>query len=224
MLTAPAKGVRAAVVDWPMSAVSLSGENRETLVGLASDLLDAWRCYSDPKRDILHCTTEPHNTITPILRRSGGGYRLMLVLRNNRTTAEHPLGLFHPHAPLHHIKKENIGLIEVMGLFILPGRLKGELAALEEYLTGARALEVPDEGDPSFKHFPWMMEVARKTGTGHSPEAAQQALREAVARVCGQVLSDAGVYKQTEDGLCGMLAFLEAAGYARAEKLDGVHG
>ncbi len=217
-LSCPAPGVRAAVIDWPMSALSLAGTDREALISLAVSMLSAWREYSDPKRDILAHTTEPHNTITPILRKLDQEYRLMLVLRNNRTTAEHPLGLFHPHAPLHHIKKENIGLIEVMGLFILPGRLKDELQQLECYLTGEKPLKEPAANDPSFKHFPWITELAAKTGTGLKKEEARRALDTAVADVCSQVLADAGVFKQTEDGLRGMLAFLAAQGLHKAER------
>lgn len=212
-LKSPVPGMKAAVVDWPMSALSLAGKDREELISLAMRVLDAWRSYSDPQRDILAHTTENHNTITPILRKTDGEYRLMLVLRNNRVTEEHPLGLFHPHAPLHHIKKENIGLIEVMGLFILPGRLKEELKQLEGYLTGEKLLKEPLEDDPSFKHFSWITELAFKTGTGLTNERAQQALNTAVADVCSQVLADAGVFKQTEDGQKGMLAFLRTTGF-----------
>ncbi len=217
-LASPVPNIRAAVLDWPMSAIALYGKDREALIAQAVSILALWREYSDPARDILAHTAEPHNTITPILRRADGEYKLMLVLRNNRTTKEHPLGLFHPHAPLHHIKKENIGLIEVMGLFILPGRLKEELKELEGYLTGAKPLTEPDAQDPAHKHFTWLTEVAKKTGTSLSTDAARQALQNAVADVCSQVLADAGVYKQTEDGCRGMLAFLKTAGYAKLKK------
>jgi UDPglucose--hexose-1-phosphate uridylyltransferase len=214
-LMAPA-GIRAAVMDWPMSAISLRGEDREALISLAVKVLGVWREYSDPKRDILARTTEPHNTVTPILRREGKGYRLMLVLRNNRTTKEHPLGLFHPHAPLHPVKKENIGLIEVMGLFILPGRLKEELSLLESYLTGEKPLVRPAEDDPACKHFAWLTELASRSGTALATEDARQALRAAVGDICCQVLKDSGVFKQTADGLDGMLAFLETVGLKKA--------
>ena len=107
-------------------------------------MLTAWRAYSDPELGILAHTDAPHNTITPIMHKCGDEYKLLLVLRNNRVSEEHPLGIFHPHAQLHHIKRENIGLIEVMGLFILPGRLKTELKECEQYLTGALPLEHPE--------------------------------------------------------------------------------
>ncbi|MDY6040859.1 MAG: UDP-glucose--hexose-1-phosphate uridylyltransferase, partial [Candidatus Faecousia sp.] len=131
--------VKAGLVKWPMSVIRLDCPNKERLVELADKILKAWRGYSDAEAFVFAETEgEPHNTITPIARRRGADYELDLVLRNNITTEEHPLGVYHPHAQLHHIKKENIGLIEVMGLAVLPSRLKGELAALEEaILTGA---------------------------------------------------------------------------------------
>ena len=138
------------------------------------------------------------------------------MLRNNLTTDEHPLGVFHPHAQLHHIKKENIGLIEVMGLFILPGRLVQELNGLEKYLTGAVALDdAPADDSPLQKHYAWVREIAAKHGSNLSPEAAQAALREGLADKCAQVLADAGVYKNTPEGNAGVLRFLESIGYAK---------
>ena len=125
------KDVRAGIVKWPMSVIRLTAKAPERLVELADRILLSWRGYTDEKAMILAETDgEPHNTITPIARRRGEDFELDLVLRNNLTTPEHPLGVYHPHAELHHIKKENIGLIEVMGLAILPGRLKTELAAV----------------------------------------------------------------------------------------------
>ena len=217
MLSSPVAGIRAAVLDWPMSAIALYGVDREALIEQTVNILNLWREYSDSTCDILAHTTEPHNTITPILRKAGAEYKLMLVLRNNRTTHEHPLGLFHPHAPLHHIKKENIGLIEVMGLFILPGRLKEELKELEGYLTGLKPLIEPDENDPSHKHFPWLLEIAQAFGTSLTVDAARQVLENAVAKVCSQVLADAGVYKQNDQGRKGIQAFLNTAGYRPLE-------
>src|SRR5699024_1115270 len=114
-------------------------------------------------------------------RRVDGKYRLLLVLRNNRTSAEHPLGIFHPHAPLHHIKKENIGLIEVLGLFILPGRLKTELKLLETYLTGSKPMVRPEEGDRSYKHWDWLKDIVARRGLCTDAAQAEQVLREEVA-------------------------------------------
>ena len=197
-----------------MSAVALTGTSPEHLIDAADKLLTAWREYSDPTCGIYAETEgQPHNTITPILRKVDGKYRLLLVLRNNRTSAENPLGIFHPHEPLHHIKKENIGLIEVMGLFILPGRLKNELKQLEPYLTGTQPLVAPQEGEATYKHWPWVQDIVNRRGTCSSAEEAEQILREEVATVCAQVLADAGVYKQNAAGLAGMKRFLATLGY-----------
>ena len=180
---------------------TLAGAFRN-LMDEADKILNAWRAWSDPSCEVYAETDgTPHNTITPILRKVDDEYRLSLVLRNNRTSDEHPLGIFHPHAPLHHIKKENIGLIEVMGLFILPGRLKTELCALEDFLTGERPLVQPEENDMTAKHFDWIKSIVHEHGLCANHEAAAACLRSEVAKVCAQVLSDAGGYKQDEEGL-----------------------
>lgn len=213
-LQSPAAGVRAAIIDWPMSGVQLCGKDESVLINEAERILNAWRGWSDVACDVVAETDgTPHNTITPILRSVDGEYRLTLVLRNNRTSAEHPLGIFHPHAPLHHIKKENIGLIEVMGLFILPGRLKTELAELEAFLTGERAMVRPADDDMSAKHFDWVQEIVNNNGLCQDHEAAAAVLRSEVAKVCAQVLQDAGVYKQDENGLAGFKRFMASVGY-----------
>ena len=217
-LTAPVEGVAAWVADWPMTCVVLKGTDRAALVELADRMLAAWRRYSDPACDILAETDAPHNTITPVARKEGGAYKLYLVLRNNRTSAEHPLGIFHPHADLHHIKKENIGLIEVMGLFILPGRLQKELSELAKYLTGARPMcDAPAEGSPLCQHWAWLRSIAEKTGTALSGDEAGAALRQAVAEKCARVLADAGVYKRTPEGNAGVLRFLSGLGYGTVD-------
>ena len=213
-LTGPEAAVDAAIIDWPMSALQLSGTDEDALINEADRILSAWRAWSDPACEVLAETDgTPHNTITPILRKDGERYLLTLVLRNNRTSQEHPLGIFHPHAPLHHIKKENIGLIEVMGLFILPGRLKTELAALQDFLTGKRALVRPEENDMSAKHFDRVADIVRQHGLCADDAAAEVLLRSEVARVCAQVLADAGVYKQDEQGLQGFMRFMDSVGY-----------
>ncbi len=214
-LTAPEAGVEAWVADWPMTCIVLRGENRQQLTDLADTMLDAWRKYSDPACGIHAFTQEtPHNTITPVARMEDGKYKLYLVLRNNLTTEEHPLGVFHPHSDLHHIKKENIGLIEVMGLFILPGRLVKELGDLEKYLTGEIPIDrAPAPGAPLEKHYAWVREIAAETGTSLNPEQAQQAMRDALSLKCAHVLRDAGVYKQTPEGDAGVLRFLKTLGY-----------
>lgn len=213
-LNAPVDGVDACILDWPMSALQLSSCNRQLLIDEAERILNAWRVYSDPACQVLAETDgKPHNTITPILRKVGDVYRLNLVLRNNRTSDEHPLGIFHPHGPLHHIKKENIGLIEVMGLFILPGRLKTELAALNGYLTGEKPLVQPEKSDASFKHFNWVEGIVQAHGLCASNQEAEALLRAEVAKVCAQVLADAGVFKQDENGLAGFKRFAASVGY-----------
>ena len=213
-LKAPVEGVKAAILDWPMSAVQLCGKDEAVLINEAERILDAWRCWTDASCDVFAETDgTPHNTITPILRKIGEDYKLTLVLRNNRTSNEHPLGIFHPHAPLHHIKKENIGLIEVMGLFILPGRLKLELSELEAFLTGERALVRPAEEDMSAKHFDWVCEIVASHGKCKDRSEAAALLRTEVAKVCAQVLADAGVYKQDTNGLNGFKRFMASLGY-----------
>ena len=198
--------VKAGLVKWPMSVIRLDCPNKERLVELADKILKLWRGYSDSEAFVFAETEcEPHNTITPIARRRGADYELDLVLRNNITTEEHPLGVYHPHAQLHHIKKENIGLIEVMGLAVLPSRLKGELAALEEaILTGA------DIGaDPVLsKHASWVEEL--KTRYRFTPENTAAILQEEVGQVFCRVLEHAGVYKHTDEGRSAFLRFIDA--------------
>ena len=211
-LHAPKAKVTAGILDWPMSTLRLTSCDATALMDLAEEALAAWRQYSDPSLDILSYTDAPHNTITPVLRREGENYVLDLVLRNNRTTAEHPMGLFHPHADLHHIKMENIGLIEVMGLFILPGRLKDELNALRSLLTGGE--DKVDMDQPLYKHMPWVK--ALRATHGHIDAGnAEAILRQGVADKCGRVLMDAGVYKQSDAGRKGFLRFLQGLGYAK---------
>ena len=155
-----------------------------------------------------------HNTTTPIVRRRGETYEMDLALRCNITSPEHPLGVFHPHEDLHHIKKENIGLIEVMGLFILPGRLLAELEGLKDYLTGRRALDdAPAAGSPLEKHYGWVRGIAEACGTDLDDAGAEAAPHRALAVKCARVLADAGVYKHTPEGDAGLLRFLRSIGY-----------
>jgi len=210
--------VRASIVKWPMSVVRLTSPNRTQLFKAASHLLAAWRGYSDESVGIRAFTGEtPHNTITPIARmRPNGVYELDLVLRNNRTSDEHPEGIFHPHRELHHVKKENIGLIEVMGLAVLPGRLKEELAAIEALLTGASndAGWADDAAHPLHKHADWIRGLLAAHGTSMTPADAERLLRDEVGRIFLAVLSDAGVFKQDEQGLTAFAAFLGSIGYS----------
>ncbi len=206
-------GVEAEIADWPMTCIRLRGRDRNVLTATALRILEGWRAYSDPRRGIFAETDGvPHNTITPILRIEDAQWKLDLVLRNNLTTPEHPLGVFHPHEDLHHVKKENIGLIEVMGMFILPGRLVAEFAQLRKYLTGQTPLsEVPPEDSPVRKHYSWVTEIAKETGTSLSAEQADAAIRRALSQKCARVLADAGVMKDD----AGTLRFLETVGFTK---------
>ena len=196
--------VQAGIVKWPMSVVRISCEDSSRLVDLADRILNAWRGYTDESA-VIYAETDgtPHNTITPIARMRDGKYELDLVLRNNLTTPEHPLGLYHPHAELHHIKKENIGLIEVMGLAVLPARLKEELAAVAESLvTGAdlRASEL------TAKHADWAEGFAPKYTI--TADNALDIVQRETGLVFAQVLEHAGVYKRDEAGKAAFLRFL----------------
>ena len=198
--------IQAGLVKWPMSVIRLDGEDPKRLAELAEKILNVWRGYSDESQGITAFSDgEPHNTITPIARRRGNLYELDLVLRCNITTPEHPLGVFHPHADKHHIKKENIGLIEVMGLAVLPSRLKGELSDLaEKIVTGADLRTDAVQA----KHADWVDEL--KTQYTFTAENALDILLRETGRVFSQVLEDAGVYKRTESGKAAFLKFVEA--------------
>lgn len=190
--------VTAGIVKWPLSVIRLQGTDVERIIDLAEHILNKWRGYTDEDAFIFAETDgTPHNTITPIARKRGDLYELDLTLRNNITTEEHPLGVYHPHAKLHHIKKENIGLIEVMGLAVLPARLKGEMELLEEYILEGKDIRSNDQIE---KHADWVDEFLpdypdiNKDNIGHI-------LEQEVGKVFCQVLEDAGVYKCTPEGL-----------------------
>ena len=192
--------VSAAIVKWPMSVIRLSGADKARLVDLADKILVAWRGYTDASADV-YAETEgvPHNTITPIARRRGEAFELDLVLRNNITTDEHPLGLYHPHAEHHNIKKENIGLIEVMGLAILPARLKGEMAELRRAIL--------NKEDVTGIHKAWF--DAFKDSYSFTEENTDEILRAEIGNTFVRVLRDAGVYKDTDEGLAHFLKFID---------------
>ncbi len=196
--------VRAGIVTWPMSVVRLTCADPERLIDLADKILLSWRSYTDREAMILAETGgEPHNTITPIARRRGEVYELDLVLRNNLTTPEHPLGLYHPHAELHHIKKENIGLIEVMGLAVLPARLKAELAAVADKLVSGEDLR----DDPlTASHADWAEEFRNRYAL--TAGNALDIVYHEVGLVFAKVLEHAGVYARTPEGQEAFLRFL----------------
>ena len=196
--------VQAGIVNWPMSVIRLTGADPVRIADLAEKILDCWRNYSDEAVGVVAFSDgEPHNTITPIARRRGTDYELDLVLRCNITSGEHPLGVFHPHADKHHIKKENIGLIEVMGLAVLPSRLKGELSSLADAITEGRDLT----GDETLsKHAAWVEEL--KKCYCFTKENALEILLQETGKVFSAVLEDAGVYKNTPQGAEGFRRFI----------------
>lgn len=198
--------IHAGIVKWPMSVIRLDGKDPVRLAQLADKILICWRGYSDEAVGVVSFSDgEPHNTITPIARRRGELYELDLVLRCNITTPEHPLGVFHPHADKHHIKKENIGLIEVMGLAVLPSRLKQELTDLASAIvSGADIAADPVLG----KHAPWVGEL-KKQYTFTAENALDIILKE-TGKVFTEVLEDAGVYKNTPEGRAAFLKFVDA--------------
>ena len=197
--------IRAGIVKWPMSVIRLTGEDPERIADLADKILTLWRGYSDESVGVIAFSDgEPHNTITPIARRRGEDFELDLVLRCNITTKEHPLGVFHPHADKHHIKKENIGLIEVMGLAVLPSRLKAELHDLAEAIVVGRDIAADEV---LCKHEPWVEEL--KAHYTFTKENALEIILQETGKVFAAVLEDAGVYKNTPEGAAAFARFVD---------------
>ena len=194
----------AGIVKWPMSVIRLNGSDPARIADLADKILTLWRGYSDESVGIIAFDGEPHNTITPIARRRGENYELDLVLRCNITTDEHPLGVFHPHADKHHIKKENIGLIEVMGLAVLPSRLKGELTALAEAIVAGKDIAA---NEVLSKHAVWVEGL--KAQYTFTAENALDIILQETGKVFAAVLEDAGVYKNTAEGKAAFLKFID---------------
>ena len=196
--------VKAGIVKWPMSVIRLNAKEPERLIALADKILGSWRGYTDEAAMILAETDgEPHNTITPIARRRGEDFELDLVLRNNLTTPDHPLGIYHPHEEFHHIKKENIGLIEVMGLAILPGRLKKELEAVEEKLLSGEDMT---ENPLTKSHAKWAADIAANYEI--TAENVKEIVQKETGIVFSKVLEQAGVYKRTPEGKEAFLRFI----------------
>ena len=199
--------INCGIVKWPMSVIRLQCENKDRLIELADKILLAWRGYSDPDAFIFANTNnEPHNTITPIARKRDNLFELDLVLRNNITTDEHPLGVYHPHAELHHIKKENIGPIEVMGLAVLPARLKNELNALADAIVKGDDLYSDDTLN---KHAEWADMIKAKY-SDINKDNVMTILQDEIGLVFSKVLEHAGVYKRTDEGLKAFLRFIES--------------
>lgn len=201
--------ISAGIVKWPMSCIRLNGPDKSRINALADKILAAWREYTDEDAFIYAYTDgTPHNTITPIARRRGDNYELDLVLRNNITTEEHPLGVYHPHAEHHHIKKENIGLIEVMGLAVLPARLKNEIAILRDCLKNGDNVS---ENETIAKHEEWVKELKVIYGdfTAMTKEKIEEILRVEIGKVYCSILGQAGVYKRTDAGKDAFIRFAD---------------
>ncbi|MFB5268067.1 UDP-glucose--hexose-1-phosphate uridylyltransferase [Paenibacillus enshidis] len=213
--------VQAAVVKWPMSVVRFTSADPEQLLEAGDALYEAWKQYSDPSVDVLAFSAAdgeqvPHNTVTPIVRRGlDGSYEMDLVLRNNRTSEQHPEGIFHPHREMHHLKKENIGLIEVMGLAILPGRLKEELDAIADILSGDVALAEAAAQDDHLlhKHAGWIDELIGRFGRSMEKEEAVRLLQNEVGLKFSTILEHAGVFKRNDEGQAAFHRFLTSLGY-----------
>ena len=196
--------IHAGIVKWPMSVIRLNGREPARIAELADKILTCWRGYSDESVGVIAFDRgEPHNTITPIARRRSDHYELDLVLRCNITTEEHPLGVFHPHADKHHIKKENIGLIEVMGLAVLPSRLKGELTDLAAAIVAGKSIA---SDETLSKHAAWVEELKKQYT--FTEENAMEILMQETGRVFAAVLEDAGVYKNTLEGRAAFERFI----------------
>ena len=204
------EAVSLGIVNWPMSVLRLQSDDKEQLIALADHILTAWRGYSDPAVQVLAASDgQPHHTITPIARIRDGHYELDLVLRDNQTSPEHPDGIYHPHADVQHIKKENIGLIEVMGLAILPPRLKEELKLVQRYLLGQV------DGVAKY-HQEWADDLKTQHPDLSSEEESQEVVRVSVGNIFARVLEDAGVYKRTEEGQAAFRRFVTSLGKSKS--------
>ena len=200
------ESVKAGIVQWPMSVIRLTSDSKDDLTNLAEKVLLSWRQYSDPSVQVLaESNGTPHHTITPIARKRDGQFELDLVLRDNQTSPEHPDGIYHPHKDVQHIKKENIGLIEVMGLAILPPRLKEEVEQVAAYLVGEDVLVVD-------YHQEWADELKESNPRLTDKDHALEIVQESVGKIFARVLEDAGVYKQTEEGQAAFMRFVEQVG------------
>ena len=200
------ESVKAGIAQWPMSVIRLTSDSKDDLTNLAEKILLSWRQYSDPSVQVLaESNGTPHHTITPIARKRDGQFELDLVLRDNQTSPEHPDGIYHPHKDVQHIKKENIGLIEVMGLAILPPRLKEEVEQVAAYLVGE---DVP----VADYHQEWADELKGSHPGLTDKDQALEIVRESVGEIFARVLEDAGVYKQTEEGQAAFMRFVKQVG------------
>lgn len=200
--------VEAGILNWPLSVIRIKSKDSKRLVELADHILTSWRKYTDEEAFIYAYTdNEPHNTISPVARRRGEYYEMDLALRNNITTEERPLGVYHPREEYFHIKKENIGIIEVMGLAILPSRLKKEIELIKEYVLDGKDVGTNDEIN---KHADWMNEVLERRGAEINKDSIDDILKEEIGEVFKKVLEDAGVFKNTQEGRKYFLRFIDS--------------
>ncbi|WP_082233308.1 UDP-glucose--hexose-1-phosphate uridylyltransferase [Halobacillus massiliensis] len=203
-------GVTAGIVNWPMSVLRLQSENRRQLTELGEEILSAWREYTDESVGILsRSNEEPHNTITPIARMRGGTFELDLVFRNNRTDKKHPLGIFHPHEEVHHIKKENIGLIEVMGLAVLPGRLIDEMDELSQYILTNQLIVKGRANEKTAKHVDWALKIVEAEPKLNESNI-KSVLRREIGKTFSSVLEHSGVFKRTSEGKEAFVRFIKS--------------
>lgn len=206
------EGVEAYIPDWYNSVVLLKGADKGVLAKEAEKILNAWVQYSDESVEIIAETDAPHNTLAPIARKSETGYELYLLLRNNRQDETHPDGIFHAHKEYHNIKSESIGLIEAMGRFILPGRLDSQLHEVEKFLTGERT-----EVDDSMRiHTDMIASLVEEYGTAMTTDAAREAVKQRVEKVCEDILCNTAVFKADMKGEEAFFRFLETCGYQKA--------
>ena len=204
------KNLEIGIVKWPMSVVRIKGKDKNEVINATMDMFEAWKKYSDEENEILAFTGDtPHNTVTPIARRKDEAFEIDIVLRNNRASEEHPDGIFHPHKELHHIKKENIGLIEVMGLAVLPGRLEKELDIIANILCGEISYnrEKAQNNEEINKHIPWIEKMLSENLSLNYLEA-KELIKKEVGIIFSRVLEDAGVFKRNEKGQEGFNKFL----------------
>ncbi|WP_084159191.1 UDP-glucose--hexose-1-phosphate uridylyltransferase [Paenibacillus taiwanensis] len=213
--------IQVSIVRWPMSVLRISGHERERLIEVAYTIFTAWQVYTDPEVGIIAFTEEgnsriPHNTVTPIVRRRGTAYEVDLVLRNNRTSSEYPEGIFHPHHEMHHIKQENVGLIEVMGLAILPARLQQSSKLIATLLTGEQSWEQYKANmqahDPLAVHRVWIDSLIARYGSDNSLQHAEHLIKQEIGHTFVEILGQAGVFKRNAEGQAAFERFINYLG------------
>ena len=207
--------VQIGIVDWYNSVVRITSSNREELEKVAEEVLNAWNNYTDEEVGIIAKDTEQHNAITPIATYENGKYTLNFILRNNRTDAEHPFGIFHPAERLHNIKKEGIGIIEVMGLFILPGRLLNEMNMIKDYLSGKTQVDLDKltEEDALYKHIGMINSLKESLNGNKDEKVVSTTIQDYINKACSEILFTTGVFKQDEKGNKAFNKFLSSLGY-----------